>query len=248
LGSTVRSWWILSLSLGVTKLTHPLVARVAVATASEARWAAIARWLGDDKTTVFRIAGLANLPAVELPDVVVIDRELLREVDGGLRRLRKRWLMATIIVVGALDDADARRLVDAGADDAVPEGFPMLETRLHAAARRARTANAGSRIAVGDILFDRESRRVWCAGKEVALTRTEEAILDCFFWHSPQVVGVTTLTDFVWAEEVTPQRRSQVRVYIGYLRNKLSASRQVVIRAVRREGYEFAERDGGSAE
>jgi DNA-binding response OmpR family regulator len=47
---------------------------------------------------------------------------------------------------------------------------------------------------------------------------------------------------------VTPERRSLVRVYIGYLRTKLSASRQVVIRAVRGVGYGFVERSATSSE
>jgi DNA-binding response OmpR family regulator len=239
---------ILSLRMGVTKLTHPLVARVAVLTASATLWSAVSRWLSDASTTVLRVADLTGVETMEHPDVVVIDRDLLRDPDRGLRRLRKRWLTATIIIVGTRDDADAVRLLDAGADDAVSAGSPQLESRLHALTRRARTVNAGARIAVGDILFDRESRRVWCAGKEVELTRTEEAFLDCLFWHSPQVVGVTTLTDFVWGDDVTPERRSLVRVYMGYLRTKLSASRQVVIRAVRGVGYGFAERSAASSE
>ena len=94
----------------------------------------------------------------------------------------------------------------------------------------------------GDILFDRESRRVWCAGREVELTRTEESFLDCLFWHAPRPVSVTTLTDFVWGDEVSPERRAMVRVYIGYLRTKLEPSRRVVIRTVRGLGYTFSAR------
>jgi DNA-binding response OmpR family regulator len=159
-----------------------------------------------------------------------------------MRRIRKRWPTVIIVVVNAAGEADVARLLDAGADDAVAASSPVLPSRLHALTRRARTLNAGARIAVGDILFDRESRRVWCAGREVELTRTEEAFLDCLFWHSPRTVGVTTLTDFVWGADVTPDKRSMVRVYIGYLRAKLKASRRVVIRTVRGVGYTFTPR------
>jgi DNA-binding response OmpR family regulator len=50
------------------------------------------------------------------------------------------------------------------------------------------------------------------------------------------------LTDFVWGEEVTPDRQSMVRVYIGYLRTKLKASRRVMIGTVRGVGYAFTAR------
>jgi DNA-binding response OmpR family regulator len=216
------------------------VARVVVVTPSERIWSDATRWLADDATSVVRCEDPSRLATDERPDVVVLDRRLIDESDGVLRRIRKRWLTVIIVVVEAADDADVSRLLDAGADDAVTVASPVLASRLHALTRRARTVNAGARIAVGDILFDRESRRVWCAGREVTLTRTEEAFLDCLFWHSPQPVGVTTLTDFVWGEEVTPEKRGLVRVYIGYLRTKLKGSRRVAIRTVRGLGYGFA--------
>ena len=130
-------------------------------------------------------------------------------------------------------------LFRSGADDAIHADSGLLESRLHAHARRARTVNAGSRLAVGDIVFDRESRRVWCAGQEVDLTPRECAVLDCMFWHATRPVSVTTLADFVWGDAAQTDRRSAVEVYIGYIRKKLAASRKVVIRTVRQVGYQF---------
>ena len=87
-------------------------------------------------------------------------------------------------------------MLDAGADDAIIGGSRLLRARLLAMARRARTVNAGSRIAIGDVVFDREARRVWgCNGAEVPMHR-ECAVIDCLFWNSPRPVGVSTLADF----------------------------------------------------
>ena len=99
------------------------------------------------------------------------------------------------------------------------------------------------RIAVGDIVFDRESRRVWCAGREVSLTPHEYGVVDCLFWHAPKPVGVDTLADFVWGVDATTcpeNRRTLVQVYVSYVRKKLAQSAQVAIRFARGAGYEFA--------
>jgi DNA-binding response OmpR family regulator len=93
---------------------------------------------------------------------------------------------------------------------------------------------------VGDVVFDRESRRVWCAGREVEMTPREQAILDCLFWYAPEPVGAQTLSDFVWGNEPVTSRRGLVEVYVGYVRRKLAASRAVVIRTVRGVGYQFS--------
>ena len=220
--------------------SQPSVARVLVVTRSAAITSDITRWLADDATIVVSCEDLECLKTEERPDVLVLDRAVMTEPDALLRRIRRRWLTVTIVVVSAADDQDVGRMLDAGADDAVILASTQLVPRLHALTRRARTLNAGTRIAMGDIVFDRESRRVWCAGREVELTRTEEAVLDCLFWYSPRAVGITTLTDFVWGADATPEKRSMVRVYMGYLRTKLKASRRVVIRTVRGVGYAFA--------
>ena len=220
--------------------SQPAVARVLVVTRSTTTTSAIAGWLADEATIVASCDDVECLKTEERPDVLVLDRALMTAPDALLRRIRRRWPTVTIVVLGEMDDREAGRLLDAGADEAVAFTSPLLVQRLHALTRRARTLNAGTRIAMGDIVFDRESRRVWCAGREVELTRTEEAVLDCLFWYSPRAVGITTLTDFVWGADATPEKRSMVRVYMGYLRTKLKASRRVVIRTVRGVGYAFA--------
>jgi two-component system OmpR family response regulator len=175
------------------------------------------------------------------PDVVILDGSSPDEANRRMRYLRHRWPTLLIAVVNASDDAVIAGLLDAGADDAIMRGASVLGARLHAVTRRARTINAGSRIAVGDIVFDREAHRVWCAGQEVQMTPREFAMLDCMFWNAPRPVGPITLADFVWgdAEAASGARRSVVEVYIGYLRRKLAASRSVIIRTVRGKGYRF---------
>jgi DNA-binding response OmpR family regulator len=216
-----------------------------VVVANEADALLIEGLLHDQNTLITRQQWPADPDAAaaqwERPDVVILDGASPDETKRRMRYLRHRWPTLGIVVVNANHDADVASLLDAGADDAVVRGSSVLGARLHALTRRARTINAGTRIAVGDIVFDRESRRVWCAGREVQMTPREFAMLDCMFWNAPRPVGPITLADFVWgdAEAASGARRSVVEVYIGYLRRKLAASRSVIIRTVRGKGYRF---------
>jgi DNA-binding response OmpR family regulator len=230
----------------VMLLTHPPVAAVAIVASAETA-ALLSEAICDEVTSVVRhdpvAGGRLDTERWERPDVLVIDRAALRDLAHGIWHLRRRWPTITIAVVNARSEADAERMLDAGADDAIIVGSRLLRARLLAMARRARTVNAGSRIAIGDVVFDREARRVWCNGVEVLMTPRECAVIDCLFWNSPRPVGVSTLADFVWGDTSVADRRNVIDVYIGYVRRKLSASRSVVLRTVRGVGYSFAPRD-----
>ena len=179
------------------------------------------------------------------PDIVVVDDRSERDAAHHIRMLRRRQPSVHIVYLGVHDEARSISLLHWGADDAITASSPTLVARLQAATRRARTVNAGSRIAVGDIVFDREARRVWCAGREVSFTPHEYGVIDCLFWHAPKPVGVDTLADFVWGDQESSNRRTLVQVYVSYVRKKLAASAQVAIRFSRGSGYEFSPRPDG---
>jgi len=178
--------------------------------------------------------------ATVAPDVVVLDDVSGHDANQEIRQLRRRQPSLHIVYVRVSEEKRSIALLNAGADDAILNGSPALVARLQAAARRARTVNAGCRIAVGDIVFDREARRVWCAGTEVPLTPHEYGVVDCLFWHTPKPVGVDTLADFVWGDQSSTNKRTLVQVYVSYVRKKLARSAQVAIRFARGSGYEFA--------
>jgi DNA-binding response OmpR family regulator len=228
------------------QLTHPPIASVAIVATAETA-ARLGGAIGDEATSVVHRAptagGRLDTERWERPDVLLIDRSALRDLEHHIWHLRRRWPTMIIAVVNARDEADAERMLYAGADDAVIAGSRLLKARLLAMARRARTVNAGSRIAIGDVVFDREARRVWCNGAEVPMTPREYGVIDCLFWNSPRPVGVNTLADFVWGDTAVAERRNVIDVYIGYVRRKLSTSRSVVLRTVRGVGYSFAPRE-----
>jgi two-component system, OmpR family, response regulator len=180
--------------------------------------------------------------AWERPDLVVLDARSYGDVLEQTRYLRRRWPTLHVVVVNAPSVSTVLELMEAGADDATVQITTAFRARLRSTVRRAGAMNAASRIAVGDIVFEREAHRVWCAGREVDMSPREFAVLDCLFWKAPGIVSADSLADFVWGDASIKARRGVVEVYISYLRRKLAASEQVVIRTVRGEGYRFEPR------
>ena len=220
-------------------------ATVALVSDTEASTDLVVALIADETTTVnvhksFEVL-LDSLTDVA-PDIVVVDDRIERDAAHHIRLLRRRQPSVHIVYLSVCDETRCISLLHWGADDAIGVSSPSLMARLQAAARRARTVNAGARIAVGDIVFDREARRVWCAGREVELTPHEYGVVDCLFWHAPAPVGVDTLADFVWGDGESTNRRSLVQVYVSYVRKKLAASAKVALRFSKGSGYEFLPR------
>ena len=99
----------------------------------------------------------------------------------------------------------------------------------------------------GDIELDRERRRVFRAGREIALGPTEFRLLE-FFMQSPgRVYSREQLLDGVWGRDVYIDERT-VDVHVGRLRKALNRGREPdPIRTVRGSGYSFDERFARSA-
>lgn len=216
------------------------VAQVAIASRNPALIESIRQTVATDDTEFFVLSSETCLPPDDAParrpDVVLLDRASLPQFARLMRLVRRRWPTIELVVLCAHDDEDCSRLLDEGADDVCVAGSPLLAARLHAVARRARTLNGDARVAMGDLVIDREHRRVWCAGREVVLAPREYDVLTCLFHFSPRVVGKTTLSEYVWGERTLP-RPNTIEVYVGYLRRKLSGSRHIAITTVRRLGY-----------
>jgi DNA-binding response OmpR family regulator len=180
-------------------------------------------------------------PAREFIDLCIVDAG--REGDSAVtlvQRVRRRWPLVGICCLGC---ADVVAVLEAGADDAVPaDAGPEVESaQLAAAFRRARIATTELRVAFGDLVYDREARRVWCAGKEVMLTPRELRLFDILFVRAGAPVSVSTLQDYVWKDDF-PRESNALAVYVSYLRRKLSGSQLATLESVRGVGYRLARR------
>jgi DNA-binding response OmpR family regulator len=226
-----------------SELLIPLSVLVLNAT-DERRRAAVIAALPAGEADVTSLADLGNgaVAAREFIDLCIVDA-------GGddaaavslVQRARGRWPMVGICCLGC---SDLVAVLDAGADDAVPaDAGPAVEAaQLAAAFRRARIATAQLRVAFGDVVYDREARRVWCAGTEVMLTPRELRLFDILFLRAGAPVSVDTLQDYVWKDDF-PRESNALAVYVSYLRRKLSMSRLARLVSVRGVGYRLARRD-----
>jgi DNA-binding response OmpR family regulator len=130
------------------------------------------------------------------------------------------------------------RGLDAGADDYLtkPFSFGVLLARLRARTRIGPPA-VRSRLRASNLSMDLETHEVWRAGRTIALTRTEFAILECLLKSAGRVVTRQRLIETVWGHE-RDVGNNNLDVFIRFLRAKIDAPGQRrIIQTVRGVGY-----------
>jgi len=202
----------------------------------------IAELLADDRTAVQQHTTISSLQGPCPADLIVLDRAILGSPFSDLGRMRRASVATEIVVLRAHDAMDVIRLLDAGADDATMAGDATYSSRLHAHARRARARSVTEKTEFADLRFDRGTNSVWCGREAIALTPVEAAVLRCLFAKAPSAVSNRTLAEWVWGLSDTQDRRAVIRVYIGYLRDKLQRSQYTAIRSVHGVGYQLGPR------
>jgi DNA-binding response OmpR family regulator len=156
-------------------------------------------------------------------DVVVLDRDLprvhgddvCREITAGPGNTRVLMLTAARSVS---DRVDGLRL---GADDYLPKPFAFAElvARIEALGRRATPARPPT-LVHGDLTVDPGRRIATRAGRELALSPKEFAVLERLLAAQGRVLTVGDLLEGVW-DEMTDQFTGTVKVTISRLRAKL---------------------------
>ena len=188
------------------------------------------------------------------PDLLVLDW-MLPGLSGIelCRRLRARpetERLPIIMLTARGEESERLRGLSTGADDYVVKPFsvPELIARVRALLRRAKPGRVATILNAGELELDRERRRVFRNGREVALGPTEFRLLE-FFMQSPgRVFSREQLLDGVWGRDVYIDERT-VDVHVGRLRKLLNRGRNSdPIRTVRGSGYAFDERFGKAEE
>jgi two-component system phosphate regulon response regulator PhoB len=181
------------------------------------------------------------------PDLVLLDW-MLPGLSGIeiCRRLRARPATAKlpiIMLTARGEESERVRGLGTGADDYVVKPFsvPELLARIAALLRRASPERVAAVLSAGDLELDRERRRVFRAGRELALGPTEFRLLEYLLQSPGRVFSREQLLDGVWGNDVYIEDRT-VDVHVGRLRKALSQSGEHdPIRTVRGSGYAFDE-------
>ena len=170
-------------------------------------------------------------------DVLVLDRDLPTvSGDDVCRWIGERGLPARVLMLtaaGAL--ADRVQGLDLGADDYLtkPFDFPELVARVRALGRRPGPP-VPAVLRCADVELDPGRRTVTRAGRPVALTPKEFALLAHLLGRPGVVVSAEELLDHVWDEAANPFTTT-VKTTVGRLRAKLGDP--PIITTVREGGY-----------
>ena len=168
--------------------------------------------------------------AILLFQEVPVDLVLLDLVLPGLSGVDVcAWIRARsdvpIIILSARSEEDLKvAALDAGADDYVtkPFGSEELLARVRAFLRRSYISakKSETKIQVGELLIDLETRRVFVGERDLHLTRTEYAILAELAHRLDAIVTHDELITRVWGPEYRGSNH-YLHTYLARLRKKL---------------------------
>jgi two-component system OmpR family response regulator len=176
----------------------------------------------------------------EEPDLIVLDW-MLPDVEGievG-RRLRARGFRSAILFLTAKDATENKvEALRAGGDDYVTKPFSLAEivARTQAILRRTAGALPGDVLTFADLTLDEARHEVRRAGGPVTLTATEFNLLRYFMLNPRRVLSKSQILQNVWRYDFGGNS-NVVETYVSYLRRKLDAAGQPLIRTVRQAGY-----------
>ena len=187
--------------------------------------------------------------AVNPYDAVILD-VMLPKRDGFAvcRELRRRSLTTRVLMLTARDALEDRVAgLDTGADDYLTKPFEFIEllARLRALLRRGPVI-VPTVLTVADLELDTGAQRARRAGRPVALTTREYALLEYLARNAGRVVGRAEISDHVWDDNYDPAS-NLIESYINRLRRKIDTDGSMpLIQSRRGAGYllDASPRDG----
>lgn len=159
------------------------------------------------------------------PAIVLLDLGL-PDMDGVsvLKRLRE-WSQAPILILSVRGrEEDKISALDGGANDYITKPFSTGEllARLRVVQRYAAPLTNLQQFSSGNLSVDLSSRTVKVNGRTVRLTATEYSLLLFFVQHAGKVLTHGQLLREIWGSNDV-DKTGPLRVYVGYLREKLEA-------------------------
>lgn len=172
-------------------------------------------------------------------DVIVLDWGLpgMSGVEV-LRKFRHSGGTTPVIFLTGRDDVFSKEVgLDTGADDYLTKPFDIRElvARIRSLLRRP-TGLMPSKIAVGNLMIEPDTRKVYVAGSPVRLTNKEYSVLEYLIRHPNQIFGAKALMQAVWSSE-SESSEDTVRGCIKNLRRKITVGDECILKTVPGSGY-----------
>ena len=178
-------------------------------------------------------------------DLIVLDLNL-PGMDGMeiLRELREKNEETKVLILSARSQiADKVEGLDAGANDYLAKPFHSKEllARIRAITR-AQTAQANSKLKMGNVTLDRAAFELSTSKGSFRLANKEFQMLELLMCNPHQLISSERFLEKIWGYD-SEAEINVVWVYISYLRKKLSALHaDIQIKATRNAGYSLEER------
>ncbi len=185
------------------------------------------------------VEGMAYLRTYEY-DIVLLDWSMPRmegiEVVKQLRSLGKATPVLMLTGRRTLDDKESG--LDAGADYYLTKPFEMreLSARIRALLRRSPVAPSDS-LTAGDVVLDKQTKRVSKGSKELKLMPKDFAILELLMSYPNKVFSAEQLIERIWSSD-SDASPDVVRKHINKIRSQVdSEGKTSLIRTVHGVGY-----------
>ena len=187
-------------------------------------------YLSTEGYTLFEAyTGREALDIVAKHDIHLILMDIMMpEMDGiaATARLRETCNIPIILLTAKSENTDKVLGLNVGADDYITKPFDPVEVlaRVRSQLRRYTTlggmAQKPSRLVIGGISLDDESKTVTVDGEGVNLTPMEYNILHLLMSHPGRVYSSAQIYEQVWNESAMGSE-SAVAVHIRHLREKI---------------------------
>ncbi len=194
-------------------------------------------------TSVRTSTGDETMPLVQDADFNLIILDLMLPGMSGLeicQELRLRKIDTPIIILTALDSTeDVVMGLKMGADDYMTKPFSIDEllARMDTVCRRKSSeSTVDKNLQIDDVTLNRESKTVFVAGHQIALTAKELTILELLMAYPEKLFSRERILNNVWGVHTDPLT-NVVDVYVGRIRKKLGKDKAPFIETVRGLGY-----------
>ena len=177
-------------------------------------------------------------------DGVILDI-MMPKVDGitVLREIRKKGNLIQVLLLTAKSEVDDKVLgLDAGANDYLTKPFNAREllARIRAMTR-TQTAQADSRLKIGNVTLDRATYELSTPSGSYRLANKEFQMMEMLMANPKNLISSERFMEKIWGYD-SEAEINVVWVYISYLRKKLSALHaNIQIKAMRNAGYTLEE-------